>query len=443
MHAVRGRRATPIAVAAVLAVLAPAASAQAPPGDPTLYCEADGGPLGAASDLEHSVLLGEAPLPAGLRSSRISVDGVGTRVVQGGPADAEDAIVFIHGNPGSARDYDDLLAAGGEFARTVAFDMSGYGESDHFARQVQSQEGAARFIDGALRELGVRRAVLVLHDFGGPWALTWAAEHPDALTAAVLINSGVFIDYVPHPFAVAWATPGAGELHMASTTRENFQATLQAANPRGLPRDYVDRMYDGYDRATRCAALRYYRSTIRPDNADMGREQAAALSKRRRPALVIWGEQDIFIPAKHAQDQRQAFPDAQIHLFEDSGHWPFVDNPDRTRDLFVSFLRPKLDAKRPKARAGARRLRVPVTVDGVLPAYDVRARLGRAGSSEPRTVGGRSALVVRLRRPLRAGRHAVTVTARGLPARRVLFPVAARPAQRDRGGTRSGPRFTG
>ena len=106
------RRALAIPLVALLAALAPAAAAQAPEGDPTLYCEGDGGPLGAATDLEHEVLLGEAPLPAGLRSRRVSVDGVSTRVVEGGPAGADDAVVFVHGSPGSARDFDDLLVAG-------------------------------------------------------------------------------------------------------------------------------------------------------------------------------------------------------------------------------------------------------------------------------------------------------------------------------------------
>ena len=419
-----------VAAAVLLVALAPAAAAQAPPGDPTRYCEGDGGPLGAVTDAEHSVLLGEAPLPAGLRSSRISVDGVSTRVVEGGPARADHAVVFVHGSPGSSRDYDDLMAAGGEFARTVAFDVSGYGESDHFAPQVQSTEGAARYIAGALDELGIRRAVLVLHDFGGPWGLSWAVGNPEALTAAVLINSGVFIDYIPHPFALTWAQPVVGELQMAQTTREGFNRTLQAANPRGLPRDYVDRMYDNYDRATRCAALRYYRSAIRPENFNMARDQAAVLRQRPRPALVIWGAQDIFIPAKHAQDQRQAFPDADIHMFEDSGHWPFVDNAERTQELFVLFLRPTLEATRPRARAGDRRLRVPVRVDGVLPAHEVQARLRGYGVSGGRTVDGQRTLIVRLRRPLRAGRHVVTVSARGLPTQRVTFRVRARAARR-------------
>ena len=414
------------AIVAGLLGLPPTAAGQGP-ADPTLYCQGAGGPLGAATDLEHSVLLGEAPLPSETRSRRISVGGVSTRVVEGGPRRAREAVVFVHGHPGSARDFDALLRTGGKFARTVAFDMPGYGQSDHFARHLQSSEGAASYVGGVLDTLGIRRAVLVLHDFGGPWALQWAARSPERLTAAVLLDSGVFIDYIPHPYAVTWATPGAGEAQMASTTRGNFRSNMQAANPRGLPAEYVDRMYDGYDRATRCAALRYYRSAVHPDAPNVPRRQAAVLRRYRRPALVIWGEKDSFIPPKHAQDQRQAFPDAAIHIFEDSGHWPFIDNADRTRRLFLSFLRPTLSVRRPRARPGTRRLRVSVAVRGKLPAYGVQARVRRRrGSSGPRTVARRRTLVVRLRHPLRPRRYVLRVTARGLKTRRVAFRVRGR-----------------
>src|SRR5215208_2949436 len=123
---------------ALIVLFASSAHAQ----DTTGYCTPDGGPQGQVSDAEHSVLLGERPLPAGVRSSRVDVEGVATRVVQSGPAWAEDAVVFVHGNPDSARDWDDLVAAGGKFTRTVAFDVSGYGQSDKTAPDgVQTTNG--------------------------------------------------------------------------------------------------------------------------------------------------------------------------------------------------------------------------------------------------------------------------------------------------------------
>src|SRR3954447_4666561 len=276
----RGRACLVALVVALVA--APAAAAQSA-GDATGYCTGDGGPQGRATDAEHTVLLGEKPFPPGITSSRVNVGGVSTRVQQAGPAWAEDAVVFVHGSPNSSRDWDDLMAASGRFTRAISFDVSGYGKSDKVAPpEVQSTDGVAHYIQGLLDRLGVKRAVLVVHDFGGQWGLQWAVAHAGALRGAVLIDGGVLIDYTPHPDAVAFATPGVGEQEMATTTRQSFVARLSQANPR-VPEEYFQRLYDNYDRPMRCAVLRYYRSGSQ-NFMTLGRDQAAALRPLDKPA---------------------------------------------------------------------------------------------------------------------------------------------------------------
>ncbi|MEA2441509.1 MAG: hypothetical protein QOH76_2933 [Thermoleophilaceae bacterium] len=413
---------------ALLASLCAASGAGAADPDPTQYCVGDGGPLGAATAAEHTVLIGDPRLPVGVRQRRLTVGGVSTRIVESGPPEAEEAVVFVHGNPGSARDWDDLVAADGRFARTVALDIPGWGKSDKLNAAIHTTDGAAAYIQGALDRLGIKRAVLVGHDFGGIWGLQWASQHPDALIGVVLIDTGVLKDYVPHPLALVWATPGAGEAQVASTTRAGFHQAVQFMQPRPLPDAFIDRMYDDYDRPTRCALLRYYRSvrdaTFGKPNA-LADKQAASLKRRKRPALVIWGEKDPYIPKEQAYRQREVFPGARVEVFPDSAHWPFVDNAVKTRALVVPFLRPQLSARGPlRARAGERRLMVAVEVTGVLPAYRVTARLGRA-SSAPRTVSGKRVLTLRPRPALRAGSYTVTVRALGLRERRLKLRVGA------------------
>jgi pimeloyl-ACP methyl ester carboxylesterase len=85
-----------------------------------------------------------------------------------------DAVVFVHGNPGAATDWSDLLECVGEFARGIAMDFPGYGAADRPRHFDYSVNGYARHLDGALAELGVDHAPIVAHDFGGPWALAWA-----------------------------------------------------------------------------------------------------------------------------------------------------------------------------------------------------------------------------------------------------------------------------
>jgi pimeloyl-ACP methyl ester carboxylesterase len=286
-----------VAVVALLMAFGAPTAASADEPDPSLYCVGDGGPLGAATAAEHTVLLGDPPLPAGVTQSRVSVGGVSTRVTQAGPRGARDAVVFVHGNPGSARDWDTLVAANGRFARTVALDIPGWGKSDKLTPRIQTTDGAASYIQGVLDQLGIRRVVLVAHDFGGIWGLQWASQHPDALTGVVLIDTGVLMDYTPHPLAIVWATPGAGEAQVASTTRPTFHQAVQYMQPRPLPDAFVDRMYDDYDRATRCALL-----PLRP------RRHAHRL-ERGRPQAGRRAEEAARAGARHLGREGSLHPD--------------------------------------------------------------------------------------------------------------------------------------
>lgn len=267
--------------------------------------------------------------------STLLVDGIRTPVLSAGDPEAHEAVVFVHGNPGSGRDWRDLVAAVGEHARAVAWDAPGFGRADKPADFDYTVPGYAGFVARALEHLRIDRVHLVLHDFGGPWGLRWALDHPDRFASATLINTGVLVDYSWHLMARLWRTPVLGEVVMATATRPHFRALLRIGNPRGLPADFVDGMYDDFDAGTRRAVLRLYRATA---PGAMG-SAVAELHRLDRPALVVWGAEDPYIPVEQAERQRLSFPSAEVHLLEDSGHWPFADNPDRVRDLVVAFIR--------------------------------------------------------------------------------------------------------
>ncbi|MBV9715527.1 MAG: alpha/beta hydrolase [Solirubrobacterales bacterium] len=277
------------------------------------------------------------PLPAAVSGTRLEVDGVGTPVSSAGDPHSPDALVFVHGNPGSRRDWDDLLARVAPFARAVAFDMPGFGRADKPEDFDYTVEGYARFLGSALSQLGIEGAHLVLHDFGGPWGLAWATQNPDQFASVVLINTGVLRGYSWHYLARIWRTPVAGELFQATTTRSGLRTALRHGNPRGLPRAFVDRMYDDMDAGTTRAILRLYRATNDPGSA--ASKLADELRPLDRPALVVWGAHDPYIPVAMAERQRESFPSAKIAILDGSGHWPFADDPAAVGRVVEPFLR--------------------------------------------------------------------------------------------------------
>ncbi len=125
----RARLVTALAAALAAAVTA-TANAYHPVDagkEPTAICS----DLAAGTiDIEHDRIVPEPPLPTGVRRARITVDGIGTVVHEAGPGTGDRAVVFLHGYPGSSRDWDDLLASTGRYARAVSFDFPGLGQAD-------------------------------------------------------------------------------------------------------------------------------------------------------------------------------------------------------------------------------------------------------------------------------------------------------------------------
>jgi pimeloyl-ACP methyl ester carboxylesterase len=278
-----------------------------------------------------------------LQTGEVSVDGVNSPLIEAGPSDASEAVVFLHGNPGSSRDFEDLIGRVGEFGRALAFDLPGFGKADKPRDFDYTIEGYASFIDGVLGNLGVERAHLVVHDFGGAFGFCWAAGHPDALASAVMFNTGTWAHGRWHRAARLWRRPLIGELVMAITNRRSWRRALNAGP--AMPEAFVDRMYDDFDRGTRRAVLRLYRATDLPYPAAAG--WAGALAELDRPALIVWGAKDPFLGSRRVENLKGPFPSAEVTMLEDSGHFPFADDPEASADAVLPFLRARVAAGAP------------------------------------------------------------------------------------------------
>lgn len=271
-----------------------------------------------------------------LRRGDVIVRGVRSPYIESGPRGAGEAAVFVHGNPGSSADWAHLVVRVGEFGRAIAPDMPGYGKADRPRDFDYTVEGYARHLEGVLGHLGVRRVHLVLHDFGGPWGMAWAAAHPERLASITLINIGLMPGYRWHYLARIWRTPILGELFFAMSTRPAFRLSLRHGNPRGLPKEFVNRVYDDMDRGTKRAVLKLYRATADPGGL------AAMLGETFRA---------LDVPVRYAEQQREFFPGARVVVLERSGHWPFADDPEGVAGALLPFLREQLAGARDGALA--------------------------------------------------------------------------------------------
>jgi pimeloyl-ACP methyl ester carboxylesterase len=281
----------------------------------------------------------------------VMVAGVRAAVHDSRPQADSDAVVFVHGNPGPMDDFEPLIPAVSELGRAVAMDLPGFGRASRPRDFDFSVLGYARYLGGLLDQIGVRRAHLVLHDFGGAFGLAWAAQHPERVASISLIGTGVVEGYRWHKYAKIWQTPVIGELFQLTATPGFFKAAIDHDNPIPIPREHVERVFGYADWGHKRAVLKLYRSA-----RDLSGQVSAikpVLSKLQVPVCVMWPDGDPYLPVAFAERQRETFPQAEVHILRGLGHWPTIDAPDAVLAHLLPFLQKQLS---PQPSSGTAKL---------------------------------------------------------------------------------------
>ena len=262
--------------------------------------------------------------------------GLRTRLLEAGPP-GDEAVVFVHGGPGSADDWEAFLPRVASIgARAVALDLPGFGQADKPPYLGYSAPTWATFIQGTLNAAGVRRAHLVVTDLGAEAGLAWGAAHPEAFASAVVMNSGPLIDYRWHAVAALHRLPFVG----AAATRLGAVGLRPVMRfyARGVPKPVIERWAREYDLGTRRALTRFYRNSGHVSTSHL----IPALARLDRPALVLWGRRNRFVPVKHADDMRASFPSARVVVLEERGHYAHLEDPAGVADHVIPFLEEQL-----------------------------------------------------------------------------------------------------
>jgi pimeloyl-ACP methyl ester carboxylesterase len=117
----------------------------------------------------------------------ITVDGVRLHYFERGRGPA---VVLLHGNTVMLQDYiaSGVLDEAAFRCRVIAFDRPGFGYSERPRTKVWTPSAQAKLIQGALRKMGVERAVVVGHSWGTLVAVAMALDHRELVRSLILLS---------------------------------------------------------------------------------------------------------------------------------------------------------------------------------------------------------------------------------------------------------------
>ena len=242
-------------------------------------------------------------------------------------------LVCLHGWPESSYMFTAVLEAAAVAGwRALAPDLPGYGDSEPDApatwpRMVQAVERFRAALD-------VGPVALCLHDWGGLIGLRWACDHPEAVRALVISDTGFFSDGKWHGLADVLRTPGEGEKLADGMTPEGLAGALRAVS-RGVDDAALAEYWRAFTTPERRAGqLELYRSGEFSDLIPY-EGQLAALGV---PTLLLWGADDPFAPVAGAHRFAAEIPHAQLQIIEGAGHFVYDDEPGPTSAAVAAFL---------------------------------------------------------------------------------------------------------
>ena len=252
-----------------------------------------------------------------------------------------DTLLMVHGIAGDSRTWNEPTKHLAESYRVLAPDLPGHGESEK-PRGDYSLGAHACFLRDLLRALGIPRATVVGHSFGGGIAMQFAYQHPEYCDRMVLVASGGLGPDVSTLLRLL-SLPGAEvvlPLLVPKFLLERGNAVRSWLRARGIRAPRFAEMWEAYaslaDIESRKAFIRELRSVVDHEGQIVSARDRLHLAER--PVLVIWGDRDPIIPVSHGRSAHETIRGSRLEIFEGAQHFPHAEQPDRFAKVVAEFL---------------------------------------------------------------------------------------------------------
>lgn len=253
-------------------------------------------------------------------------------------------LLLLHGLGCDHHTWDRVIDRLARTHTVIAPDLLGHGASAK-PRADYSVGGYANGMRDLLTVLGIDRVTVVGHSLGGGVAMQFTYQYPELVERLVMVAPGGLGPEVT-PALRAISTPGFHQVMGLLTLpgiRHLSVAGLRALQRTGLSatRDLGEAatLFDSFkDERTRAAIRHVVRAVVDWKGQVVTMSDRAYLTEHM-PVCVIWGEQDLAIPVKHAETARRLAPKATVKVLPNCGHFPHLDHPDRFVKIVRDFVR--------------------------------------------------------------------------------------------------------
>lgn len=252
-----------------------------------------------------------------------------------------DVLICVHGNPTWSFYFRNVVKHFRSKMRVIALDHLGCGLSDRPQDYEYSLHNHIQNFEALIDGLKVKKASLLLHDWGGAIGMGYAVKHPEKIDKITVMNSAAFLSRdIPKRISIC-KTPVLGEMLMRRFNAFALAAAYMATS-KGLDPQVKKGLLAPYDNyKNRIGIARFvqdipYFSNHTSYKTIQTIEQG--LKNIRSPMQFLWGAQDFCFHKGFLERWKNLFPNAESIVFPEGGHYLLEDETQEVLAAMERFL---------------------------------------------------------------------------------------------------------
>ena len=242
-------------------------------------------------------------------------------------------IVLIHGTGASLHTWDEWTEELIKNYRVIRLDLPAYGLTGQDPEKRYSSLDYINLLDAFLDQLGVKEFHLGGNSLGGLVSWLYSSYHDQKVNKLLLLNPSGF------PFD---STPMV--IKLAKIPILNL--FIRYITPKSFVKKNLKEVYYNDDLITNKTIDRYYDLTLFEGNRDAFIDRSLIeredytnrLSLIQSPALVIWGENDEWIPVEDSEKFKAHLNNIKVVIMPKTGHIPMEERPKESVAIALDFL---------------------------------------------------------------------------------------------------------
>ena len=276
------------------------------------------------------------------QAQTVEVNGLALQYREWGDARTKHALLLLHGFGETSGIWEDTAGELAREYRVIALDQRGYGGSARAPDRNYSRTSQVEDLEAFVETLGLRTVTIIGHAMGGANALCYAAEHPDVVTALIVIESAPEV-----------LRSGVETLRRLLSTANSFSTIDEAVAV--YQQFYPEATTEQLTRRVRAAVTAsddgsyswdfdpvFLDATARPAEPDPGQRRMVNLwdcvERVLCPVMIVRGAETDMLTPEAIQRLHRRIPGSRVSLIEEAGHAVPTDQPAALGQHIREFL---------------------------------------------------------------------------------------------------------